>query len=519
MTNFLSTINIKNKINQTRVLQSTIMKNQQQIIISPPSLPSFFHQTKKILTKKNQKTKTKNKIFFFLPTKFRTTSPTSFNHVPHHQSQILPNFQSSFGCFLNTSKSYKKMKMVRRRTPHHHHHQQQLHTTTTSVSPRRHQPTITTTQHNPTTSIVNLPATINSTSNTSATNHQQRQPSTSTNRIINNNSNKKKYSEQELVEMVLLRQLKPNRPNSSQSPQRLPSPLNPISERISKLWATSTLTKRQGLWRRLAEFTNNNNLHHFPLGVQAALWINSLGHTTTATQYEYAKNIRALAKRMAIPTPLLDMFISTLQATGALEPTEQATPATKQQVKFLITSAIHAGDVILAVMVYLMYKSASRFDDVLHLVKESIIHHDPEQNLIIVRWEQTKTNRADPFRVSNWTVIKEADYTEMIDLTLQLFNRTPAKTSPFASVTYRAFLKFLKMFPETSDLTAHSIKRGAVGILIAKAAEGLFDYRLIPLLAKHKDPLHDFPVTTLRYAPNPIKMALVLGTQHATVHL
>jgi hypothetical protein len=65
-------------------------------------------------------------------------------------------------------------------------------------------------------------------------------------------------------------------------------------------------------------------------------------------------------------------------------------------------------------------------------------------------------------------------------------------------------------------LTAHSPKRGAVGVLVEAAMQGQLDPRLIPLVAKHKDQLHDFPVATLRYAPNKVQLARMLGTQNAT---
>ena len=92
-------------------------------------------------------------------------------------------------------------------------------------------------------------------------------------------------------------------------------------------------------------------------------------------------------------------------------------------------------------------------------------------------------------------------------------------TEFFQEVTYRAFLRFLKSFPETDRLTAHSFKRGAVGMLFRLAAENIIDPNLIPLLSKHKDQLHQFPSTTIRYAPEPVVAALVFGTHKATRHL
>ena len=53
-------------------------------------------------------------------------------------------------------------------------------------------------------------------------------------------------------------------------------------------------------------------------------------------------------------------------------------------------------------------------------------------------------------------------------------------------------------------------------VLVTCASMGLLDVRLIPIMAKHKDDLHSFPATTLRYAPNKVHLAKMLGTQSAT---
>ena len=70
--------------------------------------------------------------------------------------------------------------------------------------------------------------------------------------------------------------------------------------------------------------------------------------------------------------------------------------------------------------------------------------------------------------------------------------------------------------PGLRHLTAHSIKRGAVVHLVKCAIRGQLEPRLIPLLAKHKDALHDFPSATLGYIADPVATARLLGTQLAT---
>jgi hypothetical protein len=68
----------------------------------------------------------------------------------------------------------------------------------------------------------------------------------------------------------------------------------------------------------------------------------------------------------------------------------------------------------------------------------------------------------------------------------------------------------------TQRLTAHSIKRGALDVLLNAACTSKLDPRLIALVAKHKDQLHEFTAATIRYLANKDNLARMLGTQKAT---
>jgi hypothetical protein len=169
----------------------------------------------------------------------------------------------------------------------------------------------------------------------------------------------------------------------------------------------------------------------------------------------------------------------------------------------------------LATALYLMWKCAARWDDVFHLTKKSLIMVDHAQSRLVIEWGRTKTTRSDPFRVSGWTVVDELRMPRMIEIVEEVFSSL-RRDEPLTTTRTRQLARWLKSFRETSTLTAHSFKRGAIGVLIEQAAAGNLDLRLIPIMAKHKDALHDFPVTTLRYAPSKINLALAIGTQHAT---
>jgi hypothetical protein len=100
---------------------------------------------------------------------------------------------------------------------------------------------------------------------------------------------------------------------------------------------------------------------------------------------------------------------------------------------------------------------------------------------------------------------------------LQRVLRKLKKEQPLTTTTTEQLRRFMRSLETTQSLTAHSIKRGAISVLVDAALEQrLHDPRLISLIAKHKDSLHSFPTATLRYVTDKVKLALILGTQHCT---
>jgi hypothetical protein len=321
-------------------------------------------------------------------------------------------------------------------------------------------------------------------------------------------------SEQEIVRYLILNQMSTRRKNNHDSNQPLHPALNAAAETIKSLWAASTWNARASLWQRLEQFVTERNLRMLPFGAQAAAFVSSL-QVTKQTLYSYAKTFRALASRFQIPTPVLDMYIAALYANGATIPIEQATPATRDQVRFLVEKAIDT-DTRLSVAVYIAWKCAARWDDVRNLTKESLIFSD--ENQAVIEWGQTKTTRGNPFRVSGWTVIEEPRYPVMLYVMRNSFQRLKEKEHLYSMPT-QMLTRWMHTFPETEKLSGHSFKRGAMGVLVEAASQGKLEPRIIPTLLKHQDPLWDFPMTTLRYAPNKVDLARMLGTQNATTLL
>jgi hypothetical protein len=214
----------------------------------------------------------------------------------------------------------------------------------------------------------------------------------------------------------------------------------------------------------------------------------------------------------------LDAYISSLSASGALIPQRQATPATRAQIVQMIERAQAEGRPHLAAAIYIAFKSASRVGDVFSVLKRRHFIHVTDTS-IIIEWPSTKTTRRDPFRVSGWVVIVENTQPSLLR---QVARTLQAMTDPdelLLNMSTTTFTMWMNSSTTTRDLTAHSIKRGAIGILINAAALGQLEPRLIALLAKHKDALHDFPATTLRYAPDKVQLARMLGSQKATLLL
>ncbi|MCA9634371.1 MAG: hypothetical protein KC766_42285 [Myxococcales bacterium] len=306
-----------------------------------------------------------------------------------------------------------------------------------------------------------------------------------------------------------------------QAEESLPEVLRAAAKDIRGLWATSTWATRGSLLLRVENFAQQHRISHLPLGVQATAFISSL-RVAASTKASYCSALGATARRLGMQVPMLDLLAAATRAqpTG---PTNQAVPATRPQIFLLVNTALRSNKPRLAVALYLCWKTASRWDDMIHLTKSSFLNRTTmlTDGYLVVQWAQTKANRRQEFRPDGWCVVVEQDAAlgwavELVRRTLRSLATAATPLLPPQQTT--AFLrKFMRAQPETQQLTAHSIKRGAVNVLVEAAVLGrLKDPRLIPLLAKHKDSLHGFPTSTLRYVEDKKQLALMLGTQEAT---
>jgi len=273
----------------------------------------------------------------------------------------------------------------------------------------------------------------------------------------------------------------------------------------SNTWAPSTTAQRLSLWTRYHKYAR---LHpEKDIGMSMALFIETLP-VMSSTKLTYAKTLAATAAKLDIQVPILRLYASGLAASGGTTPTAQASPATRKQVDTLMSHL----PVHLAAPILLAWKTASRWDDVTHLQRQNVTVLSPSR--IIVQWSQTKSTRAQPFRASTWTEIVDDDPRRLNPLLEHLQSLRP--TDPVTRLSTAQLIRLLRQFPDTQDLTAHSIKRGAIDVLVRAAAEGRLDRHIVCLMAKHKDELFEMPATTLRYVSDKVALARMLGTHLAT---
>lgn len=294
-----------------------------------------------------------------------------------------------------------------------------------------------------------------------------------------------------------------------------------LAAAITPMWATRTWEARSSILRRLLDFMDkmHPDLQQLPLGAKMALFVLST-NTKPSSKLTYLSSLRSLTRRLGLPaTPLLDLVGAGLTVRANAMTPVQAPPATPNDLARLSERAWRTDKSgKLPMNLYVMWKSASRWDDLCHLQKNNFLEFTANPSQVVIEWAQLKTNRQQRFRSTGFTVIQE----DTAPLTIQVLQRVVSKMTKnemFTSLTSTQLRHWLRQDPATAHLTCHSFKRGALDVALERAVQGLFNPRLLPLLAKHQDPLMAFPSSTIRYASNKPALARMLGTQEVTRHL
>jgi hypothetical protein len=232
---------------------------------------------------------------------------------------------------------------------------------------------------------------------------------------------------------------------------------------------------------------------------------------------QYGKDLSAVLSRMGHSLPITRMYMSGLRSSGALVPTEQAFPISEDQVRRGLQLAEEQGNHKMRAALFVAFKTASRWSDVSRLQRKAFRIISPTQ--IGVRWgAATKTTTTDAFAIRAMTIIEHPPGMQWLIDFLQ-----PLRPDEFfvAMSTDRATAWLKENLPADSadrQVTASSIKRGAVTTLVCKAAQYKLSPELISRLAKHKMDLEEISATTIRYVSEEVwdQLALLLRTQEAT---
>jgi hypothetical protein len=222
-----------------------------------------------------------------------------------------------------------------------------------------------------------------------------------------------------------------------------------------------------------------------------------------------------LLNAFAVETDPLRLMARGLSRMAAEEPVTHAKPMTPDQLSTVMTRMTRRD----AASLFLAWKTASRWAEVSKLTKRNFLSATPEE--LVIRWLTTvKTHKTTVDRATNFTVVVPREATpwqnDVMRFIANLIKRLRVN-EPLTKLTTPQLVAQLRKVDR--ELSAHSVKRGALTFLIEHALELHLPQRAIPLLAKHRDHLHEVPAATLRYCGNQAALARWLGTQEVTKHL
>ncbi|KAJ9436999.1 Synaptobrevin-like protein YKT6 [Diplonema papillatum] len=228
---------------------------------------------------------------------------------------------------------------------------------------------------------------------------------------------------------------------------------------IGDALALSTRRGVHSVYRRFLEFR-----HHWetrfgtPLDVPTAVVLfvtrllsRELNPISPSTAIQYVVNVQSAEKRLGRPieSQLVRDFVRSLKRAGALRPTKQAVPATKEDVERAVRLE---SDPVMRLAITLAWQGAARVDDVLTREARNVTE---SSDFWSVNWVGSKS---DPFRLGQVTGVV---LPPPQDQTLRsLLRSTRPGQRIFAGVTFRRVVAALKRANQA--LTGHSLRRGAL---------------------------------------------------------
>lgn len=294
------------------------------------------------------------------------------------------------------------------------------------------------------------------------------------------------------------------------------------------MFVKETWTKKAGLLANAIEYMQNteDEQGHLPTDARLINFIlnrrvlrdNKLEPLMASTQLDYCKNLKTLMQELQMgDTYNLQYFIRSRQVMTASQSPRQAPIMTDAQLQHLLHHS--TTDPRLKVCIYLAYKTASRWGDLVKLVKTNFIvkHPNLSNNEVVICWgSATKTSRMKPFRPVNFTVLVEEKHPQLLRQLKTEISKL-RKDQLLCPKSTNQMLHWLKKDTILRNLTCHSFKRTALDKLVEFIDQNLLDYRVLPVVAKHQDKQNPhFPESTIRYINNKVLLAKMFGTQKAT---
>jgi hypothetical protein len=293
-----------------------------------------------------------------------------------------------------------------------------------------------------------------------------------------------------------------------------------ILQIMRSAYATSTWKGREGILRRYNIFLRQQRAQHSES--MLIRWLHST-KTSNRTQLQYASGLSAVLSS----TPL-KLYMRGLRKTAGVS--LQAAPLTRAYVDVLVRAA---DTMELKVQLWLTWKTASRWDDVLQLSQYNVLEASATE-IIIHFYDNTKTSSmaGSEAGAQLWVVIKPSPadaalWPQMVQfLSQQRFVLNAMDTSRIEAWLNTGVVGKPLPRPGTRDhYTAHSFKVGALDMLTEKLAEiatpetRAYLLSALGLLAKHRSAVHPLPASTAGYTRKQIGMARLLGTGDLTKFL
>jgi hypothetical protein len=268
-------------------------------------------------------------------------------------------------------------------------------------------------------------------------------------------------------------------------------------------FAPSTWNRRKYLQRMLLAYaTATRRKISSPMTAILTLeWIGT--GTMRRTLLGYARTLRAMYKQLK-SSQEMDDYVAGLNAMAANEPLHQAGTLQQHEVIALLSAPNHQ----FRQFAWLVWMTASRWADVQGLTSQRL-SFSPE-GLVVDFQGVTKSSRKKPFRLDHVVMIpRGVTNLEAIRTWAINCNLLPKMSTSAATL-------FMRRLLNRPDVSAHSLKRTALEVLLREVERGTITHRLVAQMAKHLgiDPL--LPDVTVGYIQNRTLLAATNGSSTAT---